>query len=97
MLVALMIRLTDKMGIFPAVNIINKQRNRKVQTVLERTVPTYLRERIASESLQKIRTKFYEVAGPVGRVKTVVTNHFRKMFRSRIHKEAEFNTTARIN
>jgi len=34
-----------------------------------------IRERIASESLQKIRTKFYEVAGHVGRVKTVVTNH----------------------
>ena len=97
MLVALMIRLTDKMGIFPAVNIINKQRNRKVQTVLERTVPTYLRERIASESLQKIRTKFYEVAGHVGRVKTVVKNHLRKIFRSRIHKAAECNTTSRIN
>ena len=37
------------------------------------------RERIASESLQKIRTKFYEVAGHVGRVKTVVTNHLHKM------------------
>jgi len=38
-----------------------------------------------------------EVAGPVGRVKTVVTNHLRKIFRSRIHKAAECNTTARIN
>jgi len=28
-----------------------------------------MRERIASESLQKIRKKFYEVAGHVGRVK----------------------------
>ena len=56
-----------------------------------------IRERIASESLQKIRTKFYEVAGHVGRVKTVVTNHLCKMFRSRIHKAAECNTTARIN
>jgi len=27
-----------------------------------------MRERIASESLQKIRTKFYEVAGHVGRI-----------------------------
>jgi len=33
----------------------------------------------------------------VGRIKTVVTNHLRKMFRSRIHKAAECNTTARIN
>ena len=40
-----------------------------------------IHERIASESLQKIRTKFYEVAGHVGRVRTVVTNHIRKMFR----------------
>ena len=55
------------------------------------------RERIASESLQKIRTKFYEVAGHVGRVETIVTNHLRKMFRSRIHKAAERNTAARIN
>ena len=47
---------------------------------------TEIRERIASESLQKIRTKFYEVAGHVGRVKTVVTNHLLTMFRSRIHK-----------
>jgi len=30
----------------------------------------------------------------VGRVKTVVTNHLRKMFRSRIHKAAERNTAA---
>ena len=56
-----------------------------------------LRERIASESLQKTHTTFYEVAGHVGRVKTVVTNHLRKMFRSRIHKAAECNTTVRIN
>jgi len=56
-----------------------------------------MRERFASESLQKIRTKFYEVSGHVGRVKTVVTNHLRKMFRSRIHKAAEGNTVARIN
>ena len=55
------------------------------------------RERIASESLQKIRTKFYEVAGHVGRVETIVTNHLRKMFRSRIHKAAERNTAANIN
>jgi len=34
-----------------------------------------IRAKIASEILQKIRTKFYEVAGHVGRVKTVVTNH----------------------
>jgi len=56
-----------------------------------------MRERIASESLQKIRKKFYEVAGHVGRVKNVVTNHLRKMFPSRIHNAAERNTTARIN
>jgi len=56
-----------------------------------------IRERIVSESLRKIRTKFYEVAGLVGRVKTEVTNHLRKIFRSRIHKAAECNTTARIN
>jgi len=56
-----------------------------------------IRERTASESLQKIRTKFYEVAGHVGRVKTVVANHIRKTFRSRINKAAECNTTARMN
>jgi len=56
-----------------------------------------IRERIASESSQKILTKFYEVAGHAGRVKTVVTNHLRKIFRSRIHKAAECNTTPRIN
>jgi len=33
----------------------------------------------------------------VGRVKTVVTNHLREMFRSHIHKAAERNTAARIN
>jgi len=38
-----------------------------------------------------------EVAGHVGRVKTVVTNHLRKMFRNRINKAAECNTSARIN
>jgi len=54
------------------------------------------RERIASESLQKIRKKFYEVAGHVGRVKIVVTNHLRKMFLSRIHKASERNTAAWI-
>jgi len=47
--------------------------------------------------LQKIRTKFYEAAGHMGRVKTVVTNHLRKMFRSRIHKAAERNTPAWTN
>jgi len=56
-----------------------------------------IRERIASESLQKSRTKFYEVPEHVGRVKTVVTSHLRKMFRSHINKAAECNTTARIN
>jgi len=55
------------------------------------------REISASESLQKVRTKFYEVARPVGRVKTAVTKHLRKMFRSRMHKAAERNTGARIN
>ena len=40
---------------------------------------------------------FYEVAVHVGRVKTIVTNHLRKMFRSRIHKAAKRNTAARIN
>jgi len=56
-----------------------------------------IRERIVSESLRKIRTKLYEVAGPVGRVKTVVTNHLRNIFRSRIHKATECNITPRIN
>jgi len=37
-----------------------------------------------------------EVAGHVGRVKTVVTNHLRKMFHSRIHMAVERNTAARI-
>jgi len=40
-----------------------------------------IRERIASESLQKIRTKFGGCR--TWKVKTVVTNHLRKMFRSR--------------
>ena len=31
------------------------------------------------------------------RVKTVATNHIRKMFRSGIHKAAERNSAARIN
>jgi len=31
------------------------------------------------------------------RVKTVVTNHLRKMFRSRIYKAAERNAAVRIN
>ena len=39
----------------------------------------------------------YGVAGHVGRVKAVVTNHVRTMFRSRIHKVAERSTAARIN
>jgi len=56
-----------------------------------------MRERLASQSLRKIRKKFHEVAGHVGRVKNVVTNHLRKMFPSRIHKAAERNTAARIN
>ena len=56
-----------------------------------------IRERNASKSLQKIRRKFYEVAGHVCRAKTVVTNHLRQMFRSHIHKAAECNTAARIN
>jgi len=43
---------------------------------------------IALESLQELRTNVYEVAGHVGRVKTAVTNHLRKMFLSRIHKAA---------
>jgi len=34
-----------------------------------------IRERIASESLQKIHTKLYEVAGHACRVETIVTNH----------------------
>ena len=33
----------------------------------------------------------------MGRVKTVFTNHLRKMFRSCIHKAAERNTTVKIN
>jgi len=40
-----LIRLTDKMGIFPAVNIINKQRNRNRPSVLEPTVPFYSEHR----------------------------------------------------
>ena len=54
-------------------------------------------DRNASKSLQKICTKFYEVAGHVGRVKTVVANHSHKIFQSRIHKAAECNITPRIN
>ena len=56
-----------------------------------------IRERVASESLQKIRSNVCEVSGHVGKVKTVVTNHLREMFRSRIHKAAERNTRTRIN
>jgi len=33
----------------------------------------------------------------MGRVKSIVTYHLPKMFRSRIHKAAECNTAARIN
>jgi len=33
----------------------------------------------------------------VGRIKIVVMNHLRKMFRRLIHKAAERNTVARIN
>jgi len=55
------------------------------------------RERIASESLQKTRTKLYDVAGHSGRVKTIVTNHSRKLVWSRIHKAAERITAVRIN
>jgi len=36
-----MIRLTDQMGIFPAVHIINKKEIEKVQAVLENTVALY--------------------------------------------------------
>jgi len=54
-------------------------------------------ERIVSESLRKICTKFYGLAGHVDRVKTAVTNHLREMFRSHIHKVAQRNTAARIN
>jgi len=39
----------------------------------------------------------FEVTGHVGRVKAVVTNHLRKMFRSRIHKAAERNKEAGMN
>jgi len=57
-----------------------------------------IRERIASESSHRIRTKLYEVAGDVWlELKTVVTNHLRKMFRSRVHKAAERITAARMN
>jgi len=49
------------------------------------------------EWLRKIRTKFYEVAGHVGRVKTAITNQLGKMFRSRIHKAAERNRAAGTN
>jgi len=52
-----------------------------------------IRDRIASESLRKIRTKFYGVAGHVGRVKTVVTNHV-KCFQV-VYTAAERNTAAR--
>jgi len=44
--------------------------------------------------LKKIRAKFYELQGHMDRVKTAVKNHFRKMFRSRIHKSAERDTAA---
>jgi len=33
----------------------------------------------------------------VSRVKTIVTNHLRKLFRSRIHKAAERNAASRTN
>ena len=56
-----------------------------------------LRERITFLIITENRTKFYEVAGHVDRVKTVVTNQLCKMFRGCIHKAVECNTTARIN
>ena len=56
-----------------------------------------IRERIASEPCQKVRTKLCEAAEHVGRIETVVTNHLSKMFRSSIDKAAERNTAVRIN
>jgi len=55
-----------------------------------------IRERIVSESSQNIRTNIHEVAGHVGRVKTVVTNRLRKMPPNRIYKAAERETAAKI-
>jgi len=45
----------------------------------------------------RISVQNSEVAGHVGRVKTVVTNNLHKMFRSCIHKATEGNTAAAIN
>ena len=72
-----MIRLTDKVGIFPAVNIINKQRNRKVQTVQENTVPTYssVIENFNPVSLQQTADLFLE---------HVLQGSFRFFFQCRI-------------
>jgi len=53
--------------------------------------------KIASESLQKIRTKLWGCRTCVGRVKTVVTNHLRIKYFEVIHKAAERNIAARTN
>jgi len=45
-------------------------------------------EELLLNHYRKSITKFYVVAGHVGRAKTVVTNHLRKMFPSRVHKAA---------
>ena len=55
----------------------------------------YAKELLVNHYRKSVK-KLYEVAGHVDRVKTVVTNHLRKMLRSRIHKAAECNNTAGI-
>ena len=50
---------------------------------------------IITEKLYKITWGCWTCV--VGRVKTVVTNRLRRMFRSRMHKAAERNTAAWIN
>ena len=57
-----------------------------------------MRERIASESFTENPYKIiWGYRTCVGRVKTEVTNHLRRIFRIRVHKAAERNTAGMMN
>jgi len=57
----------------------------------------HAKELLLDHYRKSVQTSMKLHAGHMGRVKTVVTNHLSKMFRSRIHKAAERNTAARLN
>jgi len=76
--------------IFPSVFLMEMidLRGRKLKYAKELLLNHYRKSSQNSMRLQ---------AGHVGRVKIVVTNNLRKMFRCRIHKATKCNTTTRIN